>query len=561
MRERGAAPSRAITIGRGIRAVAGLAVALTLDAFSCTRVDWIATVAAAAGICFVAVNAVPVRGLRIRRTGLSAEAIVFDLPIAVPLFALGGSVGITAAALAFGLGYGIASLSRTTENVTDLARHGALRVLTVLAFLPFVPQLASLQALPAQQGSIDFAALLSAAAFVFAFAISAPASAPTFHLSLPRIWERIFRDPRAWGVTAGGILWATAIRAEVLQGHLPIVFAMWIAPAVCAVLVRTIDRQHAELHRLRLVRDAVQAMLGARDPLPQINAILATLRVPSQEETVSVIAATGARTDNWRTVTTIGPALSSAGDELRRRVLVRRKYGGSPSSTLRDEYYTAYAFGARLNDGDLHGALTVHRRHDRPLSTEQMAQFVNAAFELAPLLRAMRTIAATQSAATIDGLTGLANRAATMERLQVMLDNVTIAERGAVLLLDIDHFKTINDHLGHAAGDECLRKIGEIIRATVRGGDTAGRIGGEEFLVVMPGATRDVALTVGERLRLAVALGGMRYASGEPVTTSIGVAGARIGDTAEQLLARADRGLYEAKRQGRNRIVEELESA
>jgi diguanylate cyclase (GGDEF)-like protein len=95
----------------------------------------------------------------------------------------------------------------------------------------------------------------------------------------------------------------------------------------------------------------------------------------------------------------------------------------------------------------------------------------------------------------------------------------------------------------------------------VRGGDTAGRIGGEEFLIVMPGATRDVALGVAERLRLAIALGGMRYANGEPVTASIGASVMQIGDTLESLVARADRGLYEAKRQGRNRIVEELDTA
>jgi diguanylate cyclase (GGDEF)-like protein len=302
-------------------------------------------------------------------------------------------------------------------------------------------------------------------------------------------------------------------------------------------------------------------MLGDRDPLPAINAILATLRVPSFDETVSVLAATGTRTESWRTVTTLGPMLSSAGDELGRRILARLKFGGSPSTSLRDDFYIAYAFAARLSDGDLHGALTVFRRHDRPLTNEQIQQFTNAAFELAPLLRDMRTIAATHSAATIDGLTGLTNRATAIERLQAMLDTVSISEHGAVLLLDIDHFKTINDQLGHAAGDECLRKIGEIIRKAVRSGDTAGRIGGEEFLIVMPGATRDIAVTVGERLRLAVALGGMRYANGEPVTTSIGAAAARTGDTAETLLARADRGLYEAKRQGRNRLVEDLESA
>jgi diguanylate cyclase (GGDEF)-like protein len=301
-------------------------------------------------------------------------------------------------------------------------------------------------------------------------------------------------------------------------------------------------------------------MLGDRDPLPQINAILSALRVQAFDETVSVLAATSARTDSWHVITTLGPDLSPAGDELGRRILARLKFSGSPSTTLADEYYVVYAFAAKLADGEVHGAVTVHRRKDKPLAGEQIAQFTNAASELAPLLRDMRRIAATHNAATIDQLTGLANRATAMDRLSAMLRE-SATETGAILLLDIDHFKTINDQLGQAAGDDCLRKIGEIIRTTVRNGDTAGRVGGEEFLIVMPGASRDIALTVGERLRLSVALGGMRYANGEPVTTSIGAAAANLGDTVETILARADRGLYEAKRQGRNRIVEDLESA
>lgn len=554
------APSRAITIGGGIVAVAGLAVALTLYAPLFTRVDWVFTAAGALAICFVAGNALPVRGLRMRRTGLSAEAIFLDLPIAVPLFALGGEVGATACALAFALGFGGASIARDSESLADLPRHGVLRVLAALFFLPFGSNEAQLRALPIAQATPILAAIVFTAVIIFMFAISAPVSSYTFHLSLVRLWGRLARDPRTWWVTIGGVIWATIGRNEVVQGQDLVAIVLWLPVCLSAFLLRTIDRQRAELHRLRLVRDAVQAMLGERDPLPQINAILATLRVPSFDETVSVLAATSSRADAWRTATTLGPTLSSAGDELGRRILARLKFSGSPSTSLRDDFYTAYAFAARLSDGEVHGALTVHRRNDRPLSNEQIAQFTNAAFELAPLLRDMRTIAATQSAATIDGLTGLANRANAMDRLHSMLE-ISIAENGAVLLLDIDHFKTINDQLGHAAGDECLRKIGEIIRNTVRGGDTAGRIGGEEFLIVMPGASRDVALTVGERLRLAVALGGMRYANGEPVTTSIGAAAAHVGDTAETLLARADRGLYEAKRQGRNRLVEDLESA
>ncbi|MGB6985253.1 MAG: GGDEF domain-containing protein [Candidatus Aquilonibacter sp.] len=548
------APSRAISVGGGIIAAAGLAVALSLYARAFTQVDWIITVVAAIAIAFVARNALPVRGLRMRRTGFSAEAIFLDLPIAAPLFALGGDVGPTACALALALGFGSASIGRGAASVADLPRHGTLRVLAALAVLPFGINAAALQ-------TPIFAAVVFGAAMLFIFGVSAPASAYTFHVALMRLWTRLVRDPRVWGVTAGGVIWATVARNEIVLGEYLLAIALWLPVCLCAFLLRTIDKQQAELHRLRLVRDAVQAMLGERNPLPQINAILATLRVPSLDETVSVFAATSARTDSWHTVTTIGPVLSSAGDELRRRVLARLKFSGSPLTTLQDDYYTAYAFAASLADGEVHGALTVHRRHDRPLSNDQIQQFTDAAVELAPLLRDMRAIAATQSAATIDGLTKLVNRTTAMDRLQAMLDQISITEYGAVLLLDIDHFKTINDQLGHAAGDECLRKIGDIIRTTVRSGDTAGRIGGEEFLIVMPGASRDIALTVGERLRLAVSLGGMRHGNGEPVTASIGVAAARVGDTPETLLARADRGLYEAKRQGRNRLVEDLESA
>lgn len=558
---RAAAPSRAITLGGGIAAVAGLAAALTLYTASFTRIDWIVTGLAVPAIAFVALHALPVRGLRMRRTGLFAEAIFLDLPIAAPLFALGGAVGITACALAYALGFGLASLARRAETVADLPRDGVLRVLVSLIFLPLAPGITALQSQPVAQSTPAYVGSICAVTVIFMFVISAPSAAYTFHLSVMRIWGRLVRDRRAWSVAAASVLWTTVVRNEMLLGHVLVAIAMWLPVASSARLLRTIDNQHAELHRLRLVRDAVQAMLGERDPLPQINAILATLRVPSFDKTVSVLAATGTRTDSWRTVTTLGPPLSPAGDELGRRILARLKFGGSPSTSLRDDYYIAYAFSARLSDGEVHGAISVFRRHDRPLLHEQIAQFTNAASELAPLLRDMRTIAATHSAATMDGLTGLVNRATVMDRLAAMLDDISVSELGATLLLDIDHFKAINDQLGHAAGDECLRKIGEIIRNAVRSGDTAGRIGGEEFLIVMPGASREIALAVGERLRLAVALGGMRHANGDPVTTSIGVAAARAGEGAETLLARADRGLYEAKRQGRNRMVEDLESA
>ncbi len=551
---------RFITLGGGTIAVAALAVVVTLNATSFKPIDWIITACGSVVLCFAAIYALPIRGLRLRRTGQSAEAVFLDVAVAAPLIALGGTLGITAAALAYALGFGAAAIIARASAPANLARHGVLRVLCTLAFLPLVPEITVARALPPIESNAILMGVLALVIILFLLLVSAPVAALCNRISIGRIWERALSDPRTWIVGIGNVIWALVVSDAIARGHVYVAMVMWLPVIVTSFLLRTIDDQHAELHRLRLVRDAVQAMIGERDPLPQINAILATLRVPSFDETVTVFAAAGERVDSWRTITTLGPALSSAGDEARKRILVRLKFSGQPSTTVKDDYYIVYAFAARL-EADLHGALVVHRRTDRALSNEQMGQFTNAAAELAPLLRDMRALAATQNAATIDALTSLYNRANTMERLQVMLDDTALVERGAVLLLDIDHFKTINDQLGHAAGDECLKKIAQIIRTTVRGGDTAGRIGGEEFLVVMPGAARDVAMTVAERLRLAVALGGMRYANGEPVTTSIGVATAVVGDTPEGLLARADRGLYEAKRQGRNRIVEERETA
>jgi len=548
-----------VTLGGGTIAVACLAVAIATYGDQLSPQLRAVTACACVAIALVSMNALPVRGLRLRRSGQVAEALFLDLAIAGVLASLGGVAGTLAAAMALAGGFAIAALFRRGNAPTDLVRHGVVRTLAALALLPLSGATATIAALPWQSSDTIFALAFTIAFIGFMFLVSTPLSALTYHLSLLRTWQRVARDPRTWVIGLGNVVWATVARDPLARGEYGLAIALWLPVIVAALLLRIIDEQQAELHRLRLVREAVQAMLGDKDPLPQINAILATLRVPAFDETVSVLAATSSRIEAWRSVTSLGPPTSPAGDELGRRVLARLKFSGRPSITLRDDYYAAYAFGARITDGELQGALVVHRRSDHPLSSEQMQQFASAARELAPLLRDMRSIAAAQSAATIDALTGVFNRAATLERLQHMIEGLSISDHGAVLLLDIDHFKTINDHLGHAAGDDCLRRIGEIIRAAVRSGDTAGRIGGEEFLVVMPGATRDVAMMVGERLRLAVSLGGMRHSNHEPVTASIGVASANLGDTVETLLARADRGLYRAKRQGRNRIIEETE--
>ena len=160
--------------------------------------------------------------------------------------------------------------------------------------------------------------------------------------------------------------------------------------------------------------------------------------------------------------------------------------------------------------------------------------------------------------ATTDMLTGLPNRRRFLTRLQeehARLQRFD-AMRAAVLMLDLDRFKSINDTYGHAAGDEVLRGFAQILRDHKRQIDTASRLGGEEFAIILPGATRESALEFAERLRREVAAARTTHeAETIAVTVSIGIAQMRADDKDGQAaLARADAALYRAKQSGRNRV-------
>lgn len=162
------------------------------------------------------------------------------------------------------------------------------------------------------------------------------------------------------------------------------------------------------------------------------------------------------------------------------------------------------------------------------------------------------------SLALIDELTGLFNR----RYLFAHLDELLARRRDggqdlAVLVLDIDHFKTVNDRHGHLGGDEVLRELADRMLRQVRSVDLVARFGGEEFVVVMPETSLAGAAIVAERLRAAIAEEAFSLASGTPVpvTISIGVAAAMDGDTGvDGLLKRADDALYAAKNGGRDRV-------
>ncbi|MES2322001.1 MAG: CHASE domain-containing protein [Pseudomonadota bacterium] len=166
--------------------------------------------------------------------------------------------------------------------------------------------------------------------------------------------------------------------------------------------------------------------------------------------------------------------------------------------------------------------------------------------------------------ATTDFLTGLPNRREFMARLDDELARVqrNVADCAAVLMLDIDHFKEVNDRYGHASGDAVLRHLAGLMSAGQCKIDTLGRVGGEEFAVLLPGASADAAAAYAERLRQSVADCPLSSEGQEiAVTVSIGIAGIYARDmSADAALKRADKALYRAKQAGRNRVDSETDT-
>ncbi|WP_301103101.1 diguanylate cyclase [Propionivibrio sp.] len=159
--------------------------------------------------------------------------------------------------------------------------------------------------------------------------------------------------------------------------------------------------------------------------------------------------------------------------------------------------------------------------------------------------------------ATTDQLTELSNRAHFMESAEAELRRSCRFKRDlAVLMIDLDFFKRVNDRYGHAAGDEALRVFSRVLISETRAFDLLGRIGGEEFSVVLTETGSEVSLQIAERLRRAVELTSFVFQDSGPIsfTVSIGVALLQAGDSLDSLLARADDALYRAKHAGRNRV-------
>jgi diguanylate cyclase (GGDEF)-like protein len=188
------------------------------------------------------------------------------------------------------------------------------------------------------------------------------------------------------------------------------------------------------------------------------------------------------------------------------------------------------------------------RERDQRAIVESLAQ-------AAPILSGLRTLALAQSRAMTDALTGLPNRWALQDALKRMLAHAARSRSSlGLLLLDLDHFKQLNDTYGHDAGDQALAAVGHALLSELRESDLPARSGGEEFAVLLPDTQLDGALAVAEQLRRAIAAIELPFA-GSALSASIGVAVLpQHAVEADGLMRAADRALYAAKRAGRNRV-------
>jgi diguanylate cyclase len=187
------------------------------------------------------------------------------------------------------------------------------------------------------------------------------------------------------------------------------------------------------------------------------------------------------------------------------------------------------------------------------------ANFLETSQELDKIRDSLK---AAEQRSNTDALTGLANRRALEEFFRSA--QIVAMEKGeplSILMVDIDHFKKFNDSYGHQVGDQVLRLVAKILQDNVREDDLAARYGGEELIAVLPGVDLDACAAVAERIRRRVSDARLtRRVTGEElasVTVSIGVAQFRMAESAEAMVERCDRALYQAKRLGRNRTVKE----
>jgi diguanylate cyclase (GGDEF)-like protein len=218
------------------------------------------------------------------------------------------------------------------------------------------------------------------------------------------------------------------------------------------------------------------------------------------------------------------------------------------------------AFPLRVGASDFGSLVLAAEAFD----ADQVETAASLAAQVVVALENARLHRIVERQALVDSLTGLANRRSFEDTLRSELARASrFGDSVCVVFADLDDFKQVNDRYGHAAGDEVLKEFAAALRSTVRESDVAGRWGGEEFALVLPGTDADGGARLAERARAAIEHSDVQMPNGDvlSVTASFGVAAFPESNELGELLAAADSALYAAKNEGKNRVVVSAESA
>jgi diguanylate cyclase (GGDEF)-like protein len=294
------------------------------------------------------------------------------------------------------------------------------------------------------------------------------------------------------------------------------------------LLQRHLERILPQAAAVVLNRNNSADRLESATPLPDGSPLVKTLRGASPGSCLAVRSGRMHREDSER------PALLSC-------PVCAAGHGASACAPL-------------VVGGEVIGSVLLSRAA-LPFDEADEQRIDQAVSQAAPVLANLRNLAIAEMRAATDGLTGLPNKRAVTDALQRLFAQASRARAPlALLMLDLDHFKRVNDERSHQVGDQVLANVGAMLRTALRDGDFAGRSGGEEFVVLLPDADITAASNIAERIRAAVA---EITVSGADVAVTVSVGVAVFPDhasTPDRLERLADAALYVAKREGRNRV-------
>ena len=338
-------------------------------------------------------------------------------------------------------------------------------------------------------------------------------------------------------------------QTRILQGMSRSTSSEAIVDTIVDELRHAADADHIVVARLRPIDRVVETTLvSSRALVPASRSILpaSVLDPPA--------GGPGARSRSRRSrgSQVLGGTGGAAGDQA-------QKVAESLATRLGETYALSHTLSAPLvTDGRVVGAVILSRRQRREWSLADRKLLAFSAEELSAALGRAFAFEDAEIKANIDALTGLPNRRYLEELLATVGPRRRSGDRLGALMIDLDHFKNLNDRYGHAAGDRVLHAVGARISAAVRADDQPARYGGEEFAVLLRRADPQQAVEVAERIREQIgSMSSDELGVNERVTVSIGVAVADSHVTdPTSLLAAADAALYRAKREGRNRVIQ-----